>query len=33
MLFMILIGALMFADFVNITSMPNDLKASCSTST
>ncbi len=27
MLFMILIGALMFADFVNITAMPNDLKA------
>src|SRR6266849_2137215 len=27
MLFMILIGALMFAEFVNITSMPNDLKA------
>ncbi|MBI2752028.1 MAG: TRAP transporter large permease [Betaproteobacteria bacterium] len=27
MLFMILIGALMFADFVNITTMPNDLKA------
>ena len=26
MLFMILIGALMFAEFVNITSMPNDLK-------
>jgi tripartite ATP-independent transporter DctM subunit len=26
MLFMILIGALMFADFVNITSMPADLK-------
>jgi len=27
MLFMILIGALMFAEFVNITSMPGDLKA------
>ncbi len=27
MLFMILIGALMFAEFVNITSMPNDLKS------
>jgi tripartite ATP-independent transporter DctM subunit len=27
MLFLILIGALMFAEFVNITSMPNDLKA------
>ena len=27
MIFMILIGALMFAEFVNITSMPNDLKA------
>jgi len=27
MLFMILIGALIFADFVNITSMPADLKA------
>jgi C4-dicarboxylate transporter, DctM subunit len=27
MLFMILIGALMFAEFVNITSMPSDLKA------
>ncbi|MCW5771349.1 MAG: TRAP transporter large permease [Rhodospirillaceae bacterium] len=27
MLFMILIGALMFAEFVNITSMPADLKA------
>ncbi len=27
MLFMILIGALMFAEFVNITTMPNDLKA------
>jgi tripartite ATP-independent transporter DctM subunit len=27
MLFMILIGALVFADFVNITSMPDDLKA------
>jgi len=27
MLFMILIGALMFAEFVNITSMPDDLKA------
>ena len=27
MLFMILIGALMFADFVNITTMPNDLRA------
>jgi tripartite ATP-independent transporter DctM subunit len=27
MLFMILIGALMFADFVNITTMPGDLKA------
>lgn len=27
MLFLILIGALIFADFVNITSMPNDLKA------
>jgi tripartite ATP-independent transporter DctM subunit len=27
MLFMILIGALMFADFINITSMPADLKA------
>ena len=27
MLFMILIGALMFADFVNITTMPSDLKA------
>jgi C4-dicarboxylate transporter DctM subunit len=26
MLFMILIGALMFADFINITSMPGDLK-------
>jgi C4-dicarboxylate transporter DctM subunit len=26
MLFLILIGALMFAEFVNITSMPNDLK-------
>jgi TRAP-type C4-dicarboxylate transport system permease large subunit len=26
MLFMILIGALMFAEFVNITSMPDDLK-------
>ncbi|HEV7477601.1 MAG TPA: TRAP transporter large permease subunit, partial [Burkholderiales bacterium] len=26
MLFMILIGALMFAEFVNITSMPTDLK-------
>jgi len=26
MLFLILIGALIFADFVNITSMPNDLK-------
>jgi C4-dicarboxylate transporter, DctM subunit len=26
MLFMILIGALMFAEFVNITTMPNDLK-------
>ena len=26
MLFMILIGALMFAEFVNITSMPADLK-------
>jgi tripartite ATP-independent transporter DctM subunit len=26
MLFMILIGALMFAEFVNITSMPQDLK-------
>jgi tripartite ATP-independent transporter DctM subunit len=26
MLFMILIGALMFAEFINITSMPNDLK-------
>jgi len=26
MLFMILIGALIFAEFVNITSMPNDLK-------
>ena len=27
MLFMILIGALVFAEFVNITTMPNDLKA------
>jgi len=27
MLFLILIGALIFAEFVNITSMPNDLKA------
>ena len=27
MLFLILIGALMFAEFVNITTMPNDLKA------
>jgi TRAP-type C4-dicarboxylate transport system permease large subunit len=27
MIFMILIGALMFAEFVNITTMPNDLKA------
>src|SRR3954468_5224774 len=27
MLFLILIGALMFAEFVNITSMPSDLKA------
>jgi tripartite ATP-independent transporter DctM subunit len=27
MLFMILIGALVFADFVNITSMPSDLRA------
>src|SRR5438067_5581108 len=27
MLFMILIGALMFAEFVNITTMPGDLKA------
>jgi tripartite ATP-independent transporter DctM subunit len=27
MLFLILIGALMFAEFVNITAMPNDLKA------
>jgi tripartite ATP-independent transporter DctM subunit len=27
MLFLILIGALMFAEFINITSMPNDLKA------
>jgi len=27
MLFMILIGALMFAEFVNITTMPSDLKA------
>ena len=27
MLFMILIGALMFAEFVNITTMPNDMKA------
>jgi TRAP-type C4-dicarboxylate transport system permease large subunit len=27
MLFMILIGALMFAEFINITTMPNDLKA------
>ena len=27
MLFMILIGALMFADFVNITAMPGDLRA------
>ena len=27
MLFMILIGALMFADFINITTMPGDLKA------
>jgi C4-dicarboxylate transporter DctM subunit len=27
MLFMILIGALMFAEFVNITTMPNDLKS------
>ena len=27
MLFMILIGALVFADFVNITSMPDDLKS------
>jgi TRAP-type C4-dicarboxylate transport system permease large subunit len=26
MLFLILIGALMFAEFVNITSMPNDLR-------
>ena len=26
MLFLILIGALIFADFVNITTMPNDLK-------
>src|SRR5207342_2205600 len=26
MLFMILIGALMFAEFVNITTMPDDLK-------
>jgi len=26
MLFMILIGALMFADFINITTMPGDLK-------
>jgi C4-dicarboxylate transporter, DctM subunit len=26
MLFMILIGALMFAEFINITTMPNDLK-------
>jgi len=27
MIFLILIGALMFAEFVNITTMPNDLKA------
>lgn len=27
MLFMILIGALVFAEFINITTMPNDLKA------
>ena len=27
MLFMILIGALMFAEFINITTMPNDLVA------
>ena len=27
MLFMILIGALMFAEFVNITTMPDDLKS------
>jgi C4-dicarboxylate transporter DctM subunit len=27
MLFMILIGALMFAEFINITTMPADLKA------
>jgi C4-dicarboxylate transporter DctM subunit len=27
MLFLILIGALMFAEFINITTMPNDLKA------
>jgi TRAP-type C4-dicarboxylate transport system permease large subunit len=27
MLFMILIGALVFADFINITTMPGDLKA------
>jgi TRAP-type C4-dicarboxylate transport system permease large subunit len=27
MLFMILIGALMFAEFINITTMPSDLKA------
>ncbi len=27
MLFMILIGALMFAEFINITTMPNDLKS------
>jgi tripartite ATP-independent transporter DctM subunit len=27
MLFMILIGALIFAEFVNITTMPNDMKA------
>ena len=31
MLFMILIGALMFAEFVNITTMPADLKALVST--
>ena len=27
MLFLILIGALMFAEFVNITTMPDDLKS------
>src|SRR5438093_13354785 len=27
MLFMILIGALIFAEFVNVTTMPNDLKS------